>query len=201
MRYSVSEPFVPDEPGVETSPRESRRMGETFNNRARTGGPATLPVVPPGGWKRPPHILFRYVRTRMEASHESRLSSRKGLRARQRDLRAMWCKYGHDAQRYAEARFRGAAPVSEDMGAARRSAQIFLGCRSHRARCGRRRTVRSFEYAHTLPLVSSRGDGSAAEAVGESYFLKSRSKASRASLAFRGGGVLRLGAGGLFMPF
>jgi len=66
--------------------------------------------------------------------------------------------------------------------------------------------VRSFEYAYTLPAVPWGGDGRVTQtpekgrpirhrlltcaARKQGYFLKSLSKASRASLALRGGGEL-----------
>ncbi len=56
--------------------------------------------------------------------------------------------------------------------------------------------MRPVEYAHALFIVPLPGNGGVArtaEATGyflRDYFLKSLSKASRASLALRGGGVL-----------
>ena len=54
--------------------------------------------------------------------------------------------------------------------------------------------MRSFQYADAVPAVPSRGDSGVANQI-ESYFLNNRSKASRASLALRGGGVFMPGAG------
>ena len=65
--------------------------------------------------------------------------------------------------------------------------------------------MRPYEYAHSLSAMPSGGYGSSAGAAGGeggwlSYFLNNRSKASRASLALRGGGVLSPIAGLPFEP-
>ena len=49
--------------------------------------------------------------------------------------------------------------------------------------------------------MPSAGDDGAQKKIVAIYFLNNRSNASRASLAFRGGGVLRLVTGGLELPF
>jgi len=56
-----------------------------------------------------------------------------------------------------------------------------------------RRAVRSREHAHAVFEMPQRSDSSAARSAQKSYFLKSRSKASRASMAFLGAGELMPG--------
>ncbi len=140
----------------------------------------------------------------MEAADGSRLSAGKGICARQGDLRRMWGGYDRDPARRSQARLRGSAAFLQRVGIAGREPEIALGCGPYCS--GRRggRAMRPYEHAHSLSAMPPGSYGGSAGATAEKqssvYFLKSRSKASRASLALRGGGVLRPMAGLPFEP-
>ncbi len=97
----------------------------------------------------------------MEAAHRSGLSARAGVPARPRCLRAMRREYGSDAQRQAQARLSGAPAIRRGLG----TAAPFVGCRPHRAGGGRRRRMRSSQYAYALFEVPQGGHEGVGEAV------------------------------------
>jgi hypothetical protein len=101
----------------------------------------------------------------MEAAHRLGISQREGARARPGRLREVRCGHDRITPRHAETGLRRAAEISKTVEASRGQPEIALGRRSHCARRGRRRAVRSLEYANTLPAVSRTSNGSVAGAA------------------------------------
>lgn len=153
-----------------------------------------MPLVPRGNAAAPPHLLFRRMCSRLEAAHGSRLSSGTSPGSRPRCLCEVRNRYSYTSPRHAPSGFRCTQALPQRLGPHGEKPEVVMGCRPHCAGCGRWRTMRSREYANALPEMSSRRDRRpAGTAESQGYFLKSRSNASRASIALRGAGVLMLG--------
>ena len=152
-----------------------------------------MPLVPGRDSAETAHVLFRCLRPRVEAANRSRLHARKSIAARCRRVREMRYQYDFFTTGHAAAGFCGQKKISERVGTDGAQPEIALGRGSHRAGSGRRRAVRSREHAHAVFEMPQRSDSSAARSAQKSYFLKSRSKASRASMAFLGAGELMPG--------
>jgi hypothetical protein len=101
----------------------------------------------------------------MEAADRSGISQGEGVRARPGRLRELRRRYDLITARHAEAGLRRAAAIPQTVEASRGQPEIALGRRSHCARRGRRRAVRSLEYEDTLPAVPRRSNGGFAVAA------------------------------------
>src|ERR1700739_75923 len=70
-----------------------RRMGRPQNHAARTEWARPVPMVHAGSAGTPLHLLFRILRTRVEAAFAAGVLARTHFQARQRSVRSLWCRH------------------------------------------------------------------------------------------------------------
>jgi len=134
------------------------RLGRPQICSTRAQRPWTMPLVLAGGPARPLHILFRFLRPRMEIAHPTRISARAGARTGSRHLLRL--SRGHTRRRPKASLLarRGAYSPARALGTPQPIAKVPVGCRSYRSCHSGWRRVRPFEYPHAVHPLSPRRD-------------------------------------------
>ena len=137
---------------------DAGRLGRPQIDPPRTERPRPVPLVFARGATRPLYLLLRVLRPRVETAHATCISSRKGIRARSRRLRALRRGY---AERSAQAAFCTRVEtrlIARILGLAAQIAQKSVGCRPHSSGDRGRWRMRSCEHSHALFTLPSPGD-------------------------------------------
>ena len=149
--------------------------------RSGTRRTATLPLVPAGDpGEAPTQLLFGILRPPVAPALRSGLSARSGLRPGCRHLCSLRDRYRGRLQS-SEAQPRPAARRGpRDVGVAVNPCPaVPMGRRSHPARGGGRRTMRSGQPTHALPAVPPRGDGRLAASPASRFGEDARTRGCR----------------------